>query len=186
MATPMQGSPAGTGGSDLGAVGRACTLARWSALAAMAPCARRVSRPPKVAPSFPKVRASRPSKIKPSCAPYTLTFQHPAALASRIIFSRRGSPLSHAVTWEMLRRSAHLSLQQCLELEFALVGRFVAGGADFIEGVRALLIDKDGAPKWRYGSVRDVPQDVVRAMFEGPSDEPPLFGGLPASPTSKM
>lgn len=137
-----------------------------------------------------------PPSISPSTGPYNREFcashilQHSNGLlplpASCNIFFRRGSPLSHAVTWEMLRRSAHLSLQQCLELEFALVGRFVEGRADFIEGVRALLIDKDGAPKWRYGSARDVPEDVVRAMFEGPSEEPPLFGGSPASPTSKM
>ncbi|EFJ52894.1 hypothetical protein VOLCADRAFT_31665, partial [Volvox carteri f. nagariensis] len=84
-----------------------------------------------------------------------------------------GSPLSHAVTWEMLRRSAagHMTLQQCLEMEFLLARRFVAGEADFLEGVRALLIDKDNKPRWRYGSVKEVPELVVQRLFEPLVDE---------------
>ncbi|GLC38336.1 hypothetical protein PLESTB_001265400 [Pleodorina starrii] len=91
---------------------------------------------------------------------------------------RKGSPLSHVATWEMLRRSAagHMTLRQCLQMEFELAARFVAGQADFLEGVRALLIDKDNRPKWRYGTAREVPEHVVQQLFEPVADEPPLFG----------
>ncbi|KAG2502216.1 hypothetical protein HYH03_000702 [Edaphochlamys debaryana] len=104
-----------------------------------------------------------------------------AFLRSTLAAMRRGSPLSHAVTWEMLRRSAsqHLSLRQCLEMDFALAARCVHGQADFLEGVRAVLIDKDNKPAWRYGRVQDVPEGVVAAMFAPLTDEPPLFGGAP-------
>ncbi|GIL62235.1 hypothetical protein Vafri_16512 [Volvox africanus] len=102
-----------------------------------------------------------------------------AFLRDTLAAMRRGSPLSHAVTWEMLRRSAagHLTLQQCLQLEFWLARRFVAGEADFLEGVRALLIDKDNKPRWRYGDVKQVPGVVVQRLFEPLPDEPPLFSG---------
>lgn len=91
----------------------------------------------------------------------------------------RGSPLSHAMTWEMLRRSAagHMTLRQALEMEFVMAARCVHGQADFLEGVRALLIDKDNKPAWKYGSVRQIPGEVVAALFEPLPGEGPLFGG---------
>ena len=39
---------------------------------------------------------------------------------------------------------------------------------DFAEGVRALLVDKDGTPKWRYNAVADVPAEWVEEHFVGP------------------
>ncbi|GIL85504.1 hypothetical protein Vretifemale_14016 [Volvox reticuliferus] len=106
-----------------------------------------------------------------------------AFLRDTLTAMRRGSPLSHAVTWEMLRRSAagHLTLQQCLQMEFWLARRFVAGEADFLEGVRALLIDKDNKPRWRYSNVKEVPGVVVQRLFEPLPDEPPLFSGFMAA-----
>ncbi|GFR42322.1 hypothetical protein Agub_g3229, partial [Astrephomene gubernaculifera] len=91
-----------------------------------------------------------------------------AFLKSTLAALRRGSPLSHAVTWEMLRRSAaaHMLLPQCLEMEFAMAAHFVHGHADFLEGVRALLVDKDNAPVWRYGRVGEVPAAAVQRVFE--------------------
>jgi hypothetical protein len=89
----------------------------------------------------------------------------------------------------MLRRSAagHMTLQQCLQMEFNLARRFTAGEADFLEGVRALLIDKDNRPAWRYGSAEQVPEKVVRQLFDPLSDEPPLFAATQlGSPTSRM
>ncbi|PNW82326.1 hypothetical protein CHLRE_06g278215v5 [Chlamydomonas reinhardtii] len=102
-----------------------------------------------------------------------------AFLKSTLAAMRRGSPLSHAMTWEMLRRSAagHMTLRQALEMEFVMAARCVHGQADFLEGVRALLIDKDNKPAWKYGSVRQIPGEVVAALFEPLPGEGPLFGG---------
>jgi enoyl-CoA hydratase len=36
---------------------------------------------------------------------------------------------------------------------------------DFYEGVRALLIDKDGAPSWQPASIEDVKPEQVNAYF---------------------
>ena len=40
------------------------------------------------------------------------------------------------------------TLAECLQMDFRLVTRFCRGPSDFVEGVRALLIDKCGKPHW--------------------------------------
>lgn len=42
---------------------------------------------------------------------------------------------------------------------------------EFQEGVRALLIDKDGKPNWRFKSVAEVPNDVIERFFAPRWDE---------------
>jgi 3-hydroxyisobutyryl-CoA hydrolase len=45
---------------------------------------------------------------------------------------------------------------------------------DFIEGVRAVLIDKDQKPKWQHGGIDDIDMGDVKAVFapfETPADE---------------
>jgi len=80
---------------------------------------------------------------------------------------RRASPLSAAVTWEYMRRAraAKMSLAACLEQDWKLIGHFVPGEADYWEGVRARLIDKDEAPVWKYERVQDVGQGVVEGLM---------------------
>jgi len=36
---------------------------------------------------------------------------------------------------------------------------------DFLEGVRAVLIDKDGAPRWRPGRIEEVSDSMVEEFF---------------------
>ncbi|MFC4031388.1 enoyl-CoA hydratase/isomerase family protein [Streptomyces polygonati] len=59
----------------------------------------------------------------------------------------RASPMSLAVTFDLLRAGAGSSLEDCLARELDLARR-VAHAPDFHEGVRAALIDKDRAPVW--------------------------------------
>ncbi|WP_329139535.1 enoyl-CoA hydratase/isomerase family protein [Streptomyces sp. NBC_01476] len=60
---------------------------------------------------------------------------------------RRASPMSLAITFDLLRAGAGSSLEECLARELALARR-TAHAPDFHEGVRAALIDKDRDPAW--------------------------------------
>jgi enoyl-CoA hydratase len=78
---------------------------------------------------------------------------------------RTRSPLSVAVTLEAIRRAAQLAdVGAVLAQDVALAHRFLAR-SDFIEGVRAQLVDKDRTPHWRHDRVEDVPRSEVEAMF---------------------
>lgn len=77
---------------------------------------------------------------------------------------RRMSPTSLAVTHELLHRGARLDLAECLNMELRLT-RAVTRHPDFAEGVRAVLVDKDNAPRWSPARVEEVEPAAVREMF---------------------
>lgn len=74
------------------------------------------------------------------------------------------SPLMMSVTREMLMRGAGMSVADCLRMERGLVRRNFDHG-EVIEGVRALVIDKDNQPKWNPSSLDDVSDEMVNAFF---------------------
>ncbi|MGV8848970.1 MAG: enoyl-CoA hydratase/isomerase family protein [Propionibacteriaceae bacterium] len=79
---------------------------------------------------------------------------------------RSRCPLSVAVTWEALRRAAVLDLDQVLAQDYILATYF-AHHADFAEGVRAQLVDKDRSPQWSHASLESVtPADIATAFGE--------------------
>ena len=74
------------------------------------------------------------------------------------------SPTMLEVTLEQLRRGATLSLAECFRMELNLIhGCFEQG--DFIEGIRALLVEKDNRPRWRPGRLEEVERPAVEAFF---------------------
>lgn len=86
-----------------------------------------------------------------------------------------GSALSAALAWELQRRLRHASLADVFRLELhAAVG---CAEFDFEEGIRALIIDKDRQPQWRYQHVSDVSpatlDELLRPRWLG---EHPLAG----------
>ncbi|WP_317205327.1 enoyl-CoA hydratase/isomerase family protein [Janthinobacterium sp.] len=81
-----------------------------------------------------------------------------AAMAQR-------SPLMMAATWELLRRGAGLGVADCLRMERSLVRRNFEHG-EVLEGVRALVIDKDNAPRWSPPTLAEVTPDMLAALFE--------------------
>ncbi len=76
-----------------------------------------------------------------------------------------GSPTSACVIFEQLRRSKHLSLKECFEMEYHMSNQF-ARHPDFREGVRALLIDKDLKPQWTPRTIQEVRPEYVEAHFK--------------------
>jgi enoyl-CoA hydratase/carnithine racemase len=76
----------------------------------------------------------------------------------------RGSPLSQACTLAMLDRlGAQPSMQEALTMEYRFTARSGEHG-DFLEGIRAQIIDKDRNPKWKH-SDGVVPEETVAAML---------------------
>jgi enoyl-CoA hydratase len=78
---------------------------------------------------------------------------------------RRAAPLSAASTFEALRRAEdYRSIEQCLALEYRFSHR-VLEGHDFLEGVRAAVIDKDRNPQWKPDRLEDITPDMVDTML---------------------
>ena len=75
-----------------------------------------------------------------------------------------GSPTAAHVTFEYLRRTRQLSLAEVLALDLRLAQRFLRS-PDFSEGVRALLIDKDQAPKWSPATFGEIEPARIAAYF---------------------
>ncbi|MGO4560060.1 enoyl-CoA hydratase/isomerase family protein [Mesorhizobium sp. 2RAF21] len=77
-----------------------------------------------------------------------------------------GSPLSLLVTLRAIRAArSSRSIEGALTNEFRFVSRSMEQG-DFLEGVRAALIDKDRKPSWRFAEPDSVPAHIVASMFE--------------------
>ena len=77
---------------------------------------------------------------------------------------RTKSPTSLAVALEQMRRGGSLDFEDAMRTEFRIVSRIIAGH-DFYEGVRAAIIDKDGAPRWRPATLDAVDARVVEGHF---------------------
>jgi hypothetical protein len=81
------------------------------------------------------------------------------------------SPLMMCVTHELIQRGAALDVAGCLRMERALVRRNFENG-EVIEGVRALVIDKDNAAAMEPATLDEVSDDMV--MFPRLADAHPL------------
>ncbi|UFU06845.1 enoyl-CoA hydratase/isomerase family protein [Ruania halotolerans] len=81
---------------------------------------------------------------------------------------RSRCPFSVAVTLEAIRRAAELpTVADVLAQDLRLGAAFMRGdaAADFIEGVRAVLVDRDHAPQWRHDSLAAVDRREVLEPF---------------------
>lgn len=78
---------------------------------------------------------------------------------------QRNAPLSMACTIEILHRlrGPSLTMEKALDLEYRFTARAMEHG-DFLEGIRAAIIDKDRQPNWQYAQ-GDVPAVAVSRML---------------------
>ncbi|MFN3646204.1 MAG: enoyl-CoA hydratase/isomerase family protein [Gemmobacter sp.] len=78
---------------------------------------------------------------------------------------RRNSPLSMACTVEALHRLGDApDIRTALAMEYRFTFRAMEK-ADFLEGIRAAIIDKDRNPTWRHAAPDAVPAVEVSAML---------------------
>ncbi len=77
----------------------------------------------------------------------------------------KASPLSAACAVQVIRRARGFdAIEPALEQEFRFTARSTERG-DFLEGIRAMIVERDRAPRWRHASVEAVPPAEVCAML---------------------
>jgi enoyl-CoA hydratase/carnithine racemase len=76
----------------------------------------------------------------------------------------KSSPTMLKVTLEQVRRGASLDLAGCFRMERSLIRASFEQG-DFIEGIRALIIEKDNAPRWKPPTLGEVQPASVERFF---------------------
>jgi len=84
---------------------------------------------------------------------------------------RRHSPLSVTCALEAVRAARRLAdLESCLAMEFRFAWR-ATQQTDFLEGIRAAIIDRDRRPRWRHARLEEVSPAEVAALFAHLGDE---------------
>ena len=92
---------------------------------------------------------------------------------------RSRSPLMLHVVLEQIRRGRKLNLAQNLQMERGMIrhcfytahlSRF-GNASETVEGIRALAVDKDHAPRWNPARLEDVTNDMVAPFFDSPWPE---------------
>lgn len=107
--------------------------------------------------SIPAIRASLAGELRPE-------YQDWACETLQLIDSR--SPLAVSVTLELLRRGRERSLAECFAMELHLDRLWFERG-DILEGIRALIVDKDNNPRWNPPSLDQVSPRQIEDFFRG-------------------
>lgn len=95
---------------------------------------------------------------------------------------RKRSPLMLHVTLEQIRRARQMSLADDLRMERDMVHHCFhdrpGTASETVEGIRALAVDKDYAPKWNPERIEDVKPGMADAFFVSPwaQESHPLRG----------
>jgi enoyl-CoA hydratase len=93
---------------------------------------------------------------------------------------RQRSPLMLHVVLEQIRRARGMGLADDLRMERDMVHRCFhlrpGAASETVEGIRALAVDKDHAPRWNPARLEDVTPAQVAAFFDSPwpADAHPL------------
>jgi enoyl-CoA hydratase/carnithine racemase len=89
----------------------------------------------------------------------------------------KGAPSTAAISFELWQRVHHLSLAEVFRLEY-WVSLGCCAHADFAEGIRALLIDKDRQPKWTPSTIEDITSEFVEDHFRARGEMPAELAAL--------
>ncbi len=86
---------------------------------------------------------------------------------------KAGSPTSAALIYRQWQQGQHLGLADCFRQELTLSVQ-CARHHDFIEGVRALLVDKDQQPQWQPASISELTDSWLDQHYQPLWSEHPL------------
>lgn len=94
---------------------------------------------------------------------------------------RKRSPLMLHVVLEQIRRARSMSLADDLRMERDMVRHCFylrPGQSETVEGIRALAVDKDHAPRWNPARAEEVSAELVQQFFASPwpAHSHPLVG----------
>ncbi|MCH2549556.1 MAG: enoyl-CoA hydratase/isomerase family protein [Alphaproteobacteria bacterium] len=82
------------------------------------------------------------------------------------------SPTSLKITFKQLRAGASMKIfEDVMAMEYR-IATHVYKGCDFFEGIRAVVIDKDGKPNWDPSSLEEVASIDVDEYFKKVNGEP--------------
>ena len=95
----------------------------------------------------------------------SLTASNSDFAAKSLKFLKRNAPLSMGCTVEMVHRLRSCKdIRTALEMEYRFTHRSMQH-ADFIEGIRAAIIDKDRKPKWKHSLADNITKDVANMLM---------------------
>ncbi|NNK66091.1 MAG: enoyl-CoA hydratase/isomerase family protein [Rhodobacteraceae bacterium] len=95
----------------------------------------------------------------------SLDHDHDAFSATARKALLQGSPLAMACAYEMIGRvRGTRGIRRALEMEYRFTYR-AGEQSDFLEGIRAAIIDKDRRPNWRHDGPEDVTVQEVAKML---------------------
>nr|KAJ0196633.1 hypothetical protein LSAT_V11C700346870 [Lactuca sativa] len=107
---------------------------------------------------------------------------------------KKASPTSLKISLRSIREGRLEGVGECLIREYRMVCAVMRGqvSKDFLEGCRALLVDKDKNPKWEPSKLEFVSDRMVDHYFEGLKVEDwedlklPIRSNLPSHAISKL
>ncbi|EPS71046.1 hypothetical protein M569_03711, partial [Genlisea aurea] len=94
-------------------------------------------------------------------------------ISSAIQSLKKASPMSLKISLRSMRQGRLQGVGKCLIQEFRMVCHVVRGetSKDFLEGCRAILLDKDKNPKWEPAKLEDFNDQMVERYFFKVKDE---------------
>nr|QWJ73354.1 3-hydroxyisobutyryl-CoA hydrolase 1-1 [Isatis tinctoria] len=108
---------------------------------------------------------------------------------------KKASPASLKISLRSIREGRLQGVGQCLIREYRMVCHVMKGeiSKDFVEGCRAILIDKDKNPKWEPRRLEEMKDSMVEQYFKRVEEEEgwedlklPPRNNLPASAIAKL
>ncbi|ESQ51442.1 hypothetical protein EUTSA_v10017812mg [Eutrema salsugineum] len=86
---------------------------------------------------------------------------------------KKASPASLKIALRSIREGRFQGVGQCLIREYRMVCHVMKGdiSKDFLEGCRAILIDKDRSPKWKPWRLEEMKDSMVEQYFKKVEEE---------------